>query len=561
MRIALRSWRTGIVNLCLLLVACGAGVALCEVSLRLFYPKYRHLAEVQFHADARRIWARMPNARDWASPPDTFVPHPLYHNNLALRQHRDFSAGDLASAINIGVFGDSFVENTRMEAPYSFTEPLDYLLNQSGQRFNVLNFGVGGYGTGQSLLHYEHFRYAEDLDHVVYVYCRNDLWNLYAAGLFHLDEAGRLVRHETIQSWWVPLIRRLHAAYLVLDVSGRLSSVLAETTISPEDLRRGFRDRHRDARYGAMRAAFRRGTLVRNDQKTSLAIFRQLIRRWKHLAEHNGSTFSVVLLPMFSPQPFVVDLLHAEGVNVIDLYACFGDANPAHSRRRRRAPPYRFKNDWHWNEVGNRLAAVCLYRVLEEKLGIPALSGGRLQEALFRYYAAFGGEIPPKAGGEGAEGSISPKTAAVIREKYTALEMHHSLQDVKAELRRRIAQRDKRIIASVFDVYLDRKQLLYVKEECRPTDMNARFFLHVIPVDARDLPAPRRAYGFDNWNFSQGYWELDDRRCVARGWLPAYPIRQIHTGQFVKDAQGAYRTLWEGEFVMNPSAGEEKGGH
>ena len=549
-------------NVCLLLVSCVAGLTLCELSLRLFYPKYRYLAEAQFRHDTMRLWARTPNARDWASSPEIFVPHSLYYNNLALRQHRDFSAADLDAATNIGVFGDSFVENTRVAAPYSFTEPLDYLLNQSGQRFNVLNFGVGGYGTGQSLLHYEDFRYAEDLDHVVYVYCRNDLWNLYAADLFHLDKAGHLVRHEAMRaSWWVPLIRGMHTPYLVLDASGRLSSILAETTTHLEDLRRGFRDRHRGAKYRAMRGAFRRGRLVRDDQKTSLAIFRQLIRRWKHLAEHNGSTFSVVLLPMFPPQPFVLDLLHAEGVAVIDLYACFGDADPAHSQRRRSAPPYRFKNDWHWNATGNRLAAVCLYRVLEEKTGIPALSEDRLQEALFRYYAAFGGEPPPKAGGEGAEGVISPKTAAAIREKYTALEMRHSLQDVKAELRRLIAQRDKRIIASVFDVYLDRKRLLYVKEECRPADTKARFFLHVIPVDARDLPAPRRAYGFDNRNFSQGYWELDDRRCVVRGWLPAYPIRQIRTGQFVKDAQGAYRTLWEGEFVMDPSAGGEQGGH
>ena len=549
-------------NLCLLLVSCVAGLALCEVSLRVFYPKYRHVAEAQFRHDAMRIWARMPNARDWASSPEIFVPHPFYHNNLALRQHRDFRAADLAAATNIGVFGDSFVENSRVAAPYSFTEPLDYLLNQSGQRFNVLNFGVGGYGTGQSLLHYEHFRYADDLDHVVYVYCRNDLWDLYATGLFHLDKAGHLVRNEAMRaSWWGPLIRRMHTPYLVLDASGRWSSTLAEIMTTPEDLRRGFRDRHRGAKYKAMRNAFQRGRLVRDDQKTSLAIFRQLIRRWKHLAEHNGSTFSVVLLPMFPPQPFVVDLLHTEGVAVIDLYACFGDADPTHSQRRRRASPYQFKNDYHWNATGNKVAAVCLYRVLEEKTGIPALSEGRLQDALFRYYAAFGGEIPPKAEGEGAEGAISPKMAAAIREKYTALDIRDSLQDLQADLSRLIAQRAKRIIASVFDVYLDRKRLLYVKEECRPADMKARFFLHVIPVDARDLPAPRRAYGFDNRNFSQGYWELDDRRCVARGWLPVYPIRHIRTGQFVEDAQGNYVHLWEGEFSMAQAVGIGEGGH
>ena len=207
------------------------------------------------------------------------------------------------------------------------------------------------------------------------------------------------------------------------------------------------------------------------------------------------------------------------------------------------------------------MAAACLYRVLEEKTGIPVLSEDRLQEALFRYYAAFGGEIPPKAGGEGTEGSISPKTAAAIREKYTALEMRHSLQDVKAELRRLITQRDKRIIASVFDVYLDRKRLLYVKEECRPADLKARFFLHVIPVDARDLPERQRQHGFENRDFIQGNLEIGDGRCVVQKRLPAYPIRRIHTGQFVKDAQGNFVNLWRGEFSTTQAVGVEEGGH
>ena len=447
-------------------------------------------------------------------------------------------------------------ENVGLPVQYSFTEPLDYLLNQSGTPFNVLNFGVQSYGTGQSLLHYEHLRYAEDFDHVVYVYCRNDLQDIYATGLFHLDEAGHLVRHEAIRaSWWVSLIRRLHAAYLVLDESDRLSVSLMDTAASIEDLRRGHDERRGDARYGAMRDAFHRGKLVRDDQKTSLAIFRQLIRRWKHLAAHNGSTFSVVSLPTYPPQPLVVDLLAAEGVDVIDLYACFGDADPVHLQQEWRQSPYRFENDWHWNETGNRLAAVCLYRVLEEKTGIPALSGGRLQKALFRYYAAFGARSSRRPEGRGDEGSISPKTAAALREKYTALEMRHSLQDVKAELRRRIAQLDKRIIRSVFDVYLDRNQLIYVKEACRSADTRARFFVHVTPVDTRDLPERRRRYGFENWDFSQSVVPIGGQRCAARRRLPDYPIRQIRTGQFVKDDEGNYVHLWEGEFVMEHPAG------
>ena len=379
------------VNIFLLLVSCVVGLSLCEVSLRLFYPQYRDVAETQLSYDATRIWARTPHQRNYQHHSDTRVPHFVHHNNLALRQHRNFSKADLAAATNIGVFGDSFVENVGMAAPYSFTEPLDYLLNQGPKRFNVLNFGVSGYGPGQSFLHYERFRHAEDLAHVFYVYCHGDMVDLGKRGLFHLDEAGHLIKNEAARpSWYAPLISRLHTPYLVLDAGGRLSSVIAETTTDPTDPRRR-----------AVRRAARRGKPTHDGSKTSLEIFRLLIRHWKQVAEHNGSTFSVVLLPQW-PEPVIADLLDAEDVEVIDLYNCFGTADPVHSQQPWVQSPYRFKNNYHWNEAGNRLAAVCLYRALEEKMGSPRLSEGGLQEALLRYYGAFEGELLIKGGGAGA---------------------------------------------------------------------------------------------------------------------------------------------------------------
>ena len=541
-------------NLCLLLVSCGAGVTLCEVSLRLFYPQYRHMADAQFSSDATRIWARTPNSRHWMGHPDTGVPHAFYHNNLALRQHRDFREADLATATNIGVFGDSFVENSGMAVQYSFTEPLDYLLNQRGKRFNVLNFGVDGYGPGQSFLHYEYFRHTTHLDHVFYVYFQNDLKNIYETGLFHLDEAGHLARNKAIRSsWWRSLISRLHTSYLVLDASGRLSSLLAETAVNSGQVEYGGTRLWSEEYRAMIRRAFRHGGLDYYDQKHSLKIFRQLIRHWKHVAEHNGSTFSVVLLPSYAPEAFVVDLLHVEDVEVIDLYACFGAADPAHLQRPWSRSPYSFKNDWHWNEAGNRLVAACLYRALEEKTGLPRLSEGKLQEALFQYYAAFGGEIHRKAGG----GASSSETAAAIREKYLALEMSNPLKGWKEEIRESVAQPDKRLITSDFDVYLYRNRLLYVREDCRLVDTGAPFFLHMIPVDKRDLRKHGRRQGFDRrqFYFTWSNLRIGNHGCLVSAELPYYPVRYIRTGQYVPDKG----RLWEGEGWIDPhSVGEER---
>ena len=397
-------------TLCLLLVSCAIGLSLSEISLRLFYPRYRDLAEAQFESDALRIWARTRNWRDSIVHPDTGLPHSLLHNNFGLRQHRDFREADLDAAVNIGVFGDSFTENIFMAAPYSFTEPLDYLLNLQRDRLNVLNFGVNGYGPGQSLLHYEHFPFAGDFDHVFYVYQRSDLSDIYVHGLFTLDEEGRLAQVKgRTGSWWAPLVRRLHVTYLVLDVIRRTSRPYDIYARSPA-LRALRRDRPEDD--------------MSLDGQRILEIFRQLIRRWKNLVEDNGGAFSIVLLPDIPSPSYVVDLIRAENIDVIDLYACFNDVDPAHSRTLWAESPYRFRNDGHWNEAGNSLATVCLYRAIEERMGLPVLSEDGLREAVSRYYAAFGGEDfltfeQPSRG----RPSEPPAASAEIRKKYMELDL------------------------------------------------------------------------------------------------------------------------------------------
>ncbi len=552
-RVNIASIRIAAVNLSLLLVAGVVGLTLCEASLRLFYPKYRHLAEGQFRSDAMRIWTRTPNSRSWINHPDAFVAHSFYHNNLALRQHRNFSTTDLAAATNVGVFGDSFTENIRMAAQYSFTEPLDYLLNQRGRRFNVLNFGVDGYGPGQSLLHYEHFRYAEDLDHVLYVYFGNDLREISQTGLFHLDETGGLVRNEAIrESWWTPLIRRLHITYLVLDVRQRWSFLMAETAGNTAYLKRGIEERVRDERHGGTpKTCTGSPRTARTAQKDTLEIFRQLIRSWKHLAEHNGSTFSVVFVP-YRSSPVIVDLIEAEGVESINLDACFGTHDPTHHDRAWRDSPYRFRNDSHWNETGNQLAAICLYRFLETKVGLPRLSEDRLWGWLSRYYAAFGGEVPLKGGGKKIE--VSVEAAAAIRGKYLALDMSSLSKD---EFIKSATQPGTRIVNADFDVHLYQNTLFYLKEDCR-IKKKAPFFLHVIPVDEESLSESQRQRGFERrqLRYAPGLeFRIEGYGCVLQIPLPSYPVRYIRTGQYVRD-EGI---LWEGEGWIDPhGVGEER---
>ena len=78
----------------------------------------------------------------------------------------------------------------------------------------------------------------------------------------------------------------------------------------------------------------------------------------------------------------------------------------------------------------------------------------------------------------------------------------------------------------------------------RDSVTEARFFLHIVPDRADDLPEARRGHGFDNLDFDffpNGV--LFDGRCAARVALPDYAITSIQTRQFTRGV-GA---IWSAE--------------
>ena len=104
------------------------------------------------------------------------------------------------------------------------------------------------------------------------------------------------------------------------------------------------------------------------------------------------------------------------------------------------------------------------------------------------------------------------------------------------------------VIRSHFDIYLNDNTLHYVRDTCRPNDIQARFFLHVVPHNTNDLPQHRQQYGFDNLDFAfYQHGVRFDGKCLASVPLPDYPIARINTGQWIPD-EGK---LWEGEFPFH----------
>ena len=86
----------------------------------------------------------------------------------------------------------------------------------------------------------------------------------------------------------------------------------------------------------------------------------------------------------------------------------------------------------------------------------------------------------------------------------------------------------------VFDLYLAGDKLTYLKEPCVLADTAAKFFLHISPADAADLPGWRRQYGFDNLDFLfDWHGVMFDSKCLATVSLPGYAVAGIRTGQFI----------------------------
>ena len=111
-----------------------------------------------------------------------------------------------------------------------------------------------------------------------------------------------------------------------------------------------------------------------------------------------------------------------------------------------------------------------------------------------------------------------------------------------------------------YDVRFDaaRGVLTYARAPCAAADARARFFLHVVPADADDLPDDQVRQGFDNRDFNLPDQALFDGKCLAAVRLPEYAVDHVRTGQTERNGD-VWTALWEERLQLARAARDSVG--
>lgn len=95
---------------------------------------------------------------------------------------------------------------------------------------------------------------------------------------------------------------------------------------------------------------------------------------------------------------------------------------------------------------------------------------------------------------------------------------------------------------SVFDVHVRRSELIYIKKNCVPGDIEELFFVIVEPADERNVPESARRTDFHFPSHGAQF----DGKCMAAVPLPAYDIARVKTGQ-----TDGFNMMWDVEIPFD----------
>ena len=135
-------------------------------------------------------------------------------NSFGGRGSSEYNKKPAEGVTRLCVLGDSFAfgygVNDNEVVSYVLEERLNISAAQPEAAFQVLNFGVSGYGQAEQLTLYRNRVSEFDCEKVILFYFSNDLGNNIVSGLFEIDDGGSLVRKN---SEYLPGVRTQELLY------------------------------------------------------------------------------------------------------------------------------------------------------------------------------------------------------------------------------------------------------------------------------------------------------------------------------------------------------------
>lgn len=188
--------RVGIFTLfALVLTGIAAALILFEIIVRTFFEEPimpRYVMDTGFG-----VRAHQPNITTRHFMPGDYDII-ISTNSTGMRGARDYNIDKPDRVYRIALIGDSFVFGHGVNDDEVVSAVLEASLNETvtgnPKKYEVLNFGVSGFGQAEELITYRHRVRHYDPDMVVLFYFNNDFGNNAVSNLFEVDGSGELVR-------------------------------------------------------------------------------------------------------------------------------------------------------------------------------------------------------------------------------------------------------------------------------------------------------------------------------------------------------------------------------